>query len=604
MAMAVLNQASVKRRGATPISEQSHARCGRTEQAANRLRLLHCISWTVLLFWTAVLAGLLLWALSKEERHLLEYARLEARANFNKDMALRTWTAKHGGVYVPIAPDTQPNPYLSHLPDRDILTTSGKRLTLLNPAYMLRQVMNDFSGQYGIKGRITSLKPLNPSNAPDAWEARVLDQFQHGTQEVSELTEIDGQPYLRYMRAFYIQADCLKCHGHQGYKEGDVRGGIGVSVPLQPYIDITRRTKTVLLVSYTLLWLLGSAGLLGMNRFVRKQIVRQHSMETELRKEKERLDLVLEGTGLGLWDWNLQSGQVIFDKRWTEMLGYQLAEVRQHVQFWQDRVHPDDLAVCLQDIQAHLENRTAYYSNIHRLQHKDGTWRYILDRGRIVERDAAGKPLRFTGTHTDVTRLKETENALRDKTLTLKAQAAELARLNSILAHQAMYDGLTQIHNRRAFELRFHDEWQRWQQGGTVFSVLIADIDFFKNYNDTYGHLEGDACLRTVALSLQQSAARAKDFTARYGGEEFVIILPEAELDQALLVAEKARRAVEQLSLPHSSSRCSCVVTLSIGTAAASQLLPSAESKDLLSRADQALYAAKKAGRNRVAAAS
>ncbi|MGX9725816.1 MAG: diguanylate cyclase [Candidatus Electronema sp. VV] len=553
------------------------------------------------------MAGLLLWALAKEERHLLEYARLEARANFNKDMALRAWAAKHGGVYVPAAPDTPPNPYLSHLPERDVLTTSGKRLTLMNPAYMLRQVMNDFSGQYGIRGRITSLRPLNPINAPDPWELRVLRQFEQGETEVSELTEIGGEPYLRYMRAFRTQDDCLKCHRHQGYKQGDVRGGIGVSVPLRPYMEIRQRATTVLAVSYGLLWLIGGAGLLGVNRLVRKQILLRRGMEAELLKEKERLELVLEGTGLGLWDWNPQTGQVVFDARWAEMLGCEPHEIAPNVESWQARVHPDDLPACIREIQAHLAGLTKYYSHIHRIRHQDGSWRYILDRGRIVAWDTAGRPLRFTGTHTDVTRLKETENALREKTLTLKAQAAELERLNSILAHQAMYDGLTQIHNRRAFDQRFHDEWLRWRQRGAVFSVLIADIDFFKSfksYNDTYGHLAGNACLRTVALTVQQNAARARDFTARYGGEEFVLLLPGAELAQALRTAEKIRQAVERLGLPHSSSACSCVVTLSVGAAAASQLLENAESEALLALADQALYAAKKGGRNRIAAAS
>ncbi|MGR0480251.1 MAG: diguanylate cyclase [Candidatus Electronema sp. V4] len=528
----------------------------------------------------------------------MEYARLEARANFNKDMALRAWAAKHGGVYVPAAPDTPPNPYLSHLPERDVLTTSGKRLTLMNPAYMLRQVMNDFSGQYGIRGRITSLRPLNPINAPDAWELRVLRQFEQGVTEVSELTEIGGEPYLRYMRAFRTQEDCLKCHRRQGYKQGDVRGGIGVSVPLRPYMEIRQRATTVLAVSYGLLWLLGCAGLLGVNRFVRRQILLRRGMEAELLKEKERLELVLEGTGLGLWDWNPQTGQVVFDSRWAEILGCEPHEIAPNMESWQARVHPDDLPACLQAIHVHFAGRTEYYSHIHRIRHQDGSWRYILDRGRVVERDADGQPLRFTGTHTDVTALKETETALREK-------SAELARLNEILAHQAMYDGLTHVRNRRAFDQQLNKEWRCWLLSGKVFSLLIADIDFFKSYNDTYGHLEGDTCLRAVAQTLAQSAARASDFTARYGGEEFVILLPGAELEQALLVAEKARQAVEQLALPHPASSCAKVVTLSVGAAAVSQLAENeASCSGLLALADQALYAAKKGGRNRVATAS
>ena len=181
---------------------------------------------TAFLFWTAALTGLLLWAVTKETRQVLNYAGMEAKANFNKDVALRNWAAKRGGVYVPVSKDTPPNPYLAHVPERDIETPSGRKLTLMNPAYMLRQTMQEFSELYGVKGRITSLKLLNPINTPDAWEKKALHQFEQGVSEISEVTSIDGKPYLRYMQAFYIKEPCLKCHSHQGYANEEYRRAI------------------------------------------------------------------------------------------------------------------------------------------------------------------------------------------------------------------------------------------------------------------------------------------------------------------------------------------------------------------------------------------
>lgn len=139
----------------------------------------------------------------------------------------------------------------------------------------------------------------------------------------------------------------------------------------------------------------------------------------DAKNTRERLELVLEGTRLGMWDWNPQTNDVVFDDRWADMLGVTLADLTQTLADWQDRVHPDDLENCFADITAHMENQTDFYENLHRMMHADGNWRYILDRGKVVERDSNNQPIRFTGTHTDVTELKLAE---------LKAKDALLAR--------------------------------------------------------------------------------------------------------------------------------------------------------------------------------
>ncbi|MDO6426654.1 ATP-binding protein [Thalassotalea sp. 1_MG-2023] len=127
------------------------------------------------------------------------------------------------------------------------------------------------------------------------------------------------------------------------------------------------------------------------------------------KKSQQRLALVLEGTRLGMWDWNPQTNEVTFDDRWAEMLGLKLADLTQTLADWQDRVHPEDIEDCFADITAHIDGKTSFYENLHRMRHSDGEWRYILDRGKVVEKDDHGKPIRFTGTHTDVTALKMAE---------------------------------------------------------------------------------------------------------------------------------------------------------------------------------------------------
>jgi len=156
-------------------------------------------------------------------------------------------------------------------------------------------------------------------------------------------------------------------------------------------------------------------------------ISRLKDTEVALAAQRDRLSLVLEGTRLGMWDWNPQTNEVTFDERWAEMLGYDLCDIEPGLSSWESRVHPQDLASCYADIQAHVEGKTPFYENIHRMKHRDGRWLHILDRGRICEWDAEGKPTRFTGTHTDITAQREAELAAQQAS---KAKSTFLARMS------------------------------------------------------------------------------------------------------------------------------------------------------------------------------
>lgn len=211
----------------------------------------------VITSWTVIVAASLSWNIINEKQQTMRLAQKDVLANFNKDQAFRFWGASHGGVYVPITKKTPPNEHLSHIPDRDITIPSGKQLTLMNPAYMVRQMMNDYGELYGARGRIVSLKPFNPNNAPDPWEHKALLAFEQGMQEVQEIAPLDNASYLRMMRPMFIKQSCLKCHASQGYKVGDVRGGVGVSINMQPYLDEEWQAIKTFITSHSLIWLLG-----------------------------------------------------------------------------------------------------------------------------------------------------------------------------------------------------------------------------------------------------------------------------------------------------------------------------------------------------------
>ncbi|WPD21753.1 MAG: PAS domain S-box protein [Candidatus Electrothrix scaldis] len=211
--------------------------------------------------WSAVVLGTLYWNVTDSKRQTYDLAKQSAIDNFNKDHAARLWATTHGGVYVPPTEQTPPNPYLAHVPDRDVVTTSGKKLTLMNPAYMIRDMMSNYSKLYGIKGKITGLVVLNPINTPDQWEINAIKSFAKGAEEAVEIQDIDGHPFLRLMRPMWMTKGCEKCHGHLGFKEGDLRGGVSIAVPMAPYLQVVKKKINILILLYSVIWISGLVGI-------------------------------------------------------------------------------------------------------------------------------------------------------------------------------------------------------------------------------------------------------------------------------------------------------------------------------------------------------
>lgn len=224
-----------------------------------------------IIVWSVLIGSSLIWNVMEHNQHILELARIAAQENFNKDQAFRQWGSRHGGVYVPIDKRTPPNPALAIIPNRDIEMEDGTKLTLMNPAYMLRQMMNEYDELYGIKAKITGLVLLNPINAPDEWEKQALYKFQNGLNEIVEESLIDGKPFLRFMKPMFMKQDCMKCHGHLGFKVGDLRGGVGVSIPLQPYLDKGKKGLFSIWIGHILVWLLGIMSIVIIFHFKRQQ---------------------------------------------------------------------------------------------------------------------------------------------------------------------------------------------------------------------------------------------------------------------------------------------------------------------------------------------
>ena len=212
----------------------------------------------VVVIWTLLIGASLIWNIYQVRNNSFFTATAAARANIEKDIIVRKWATSHSGIYVVPDETTPSNPYLK-IPDHDVETTTGKKLTLMNPAYIMRDVQSKYGKVYN--SHLTSLKLINPINASDEWETKALHEFEQGKTELLEIDHIAEKPYLRLMLPIITEQGCLKCHAHQGYKVGEVRGGISSSISLEPYFEHDKQRNFDLTLAHALLWFVGLIGL-------------------------------------------------------------------------------------------------------------------------------------------------------------------------------------------------------------------------------------------------------------------------------------------------------------------------------------------------------
>lgn len=261
------------------------------DQSAHRSTArINLIQGLIIVAWSAAVLVTAGYLEGQIRSHQQQIALVQARSLFQAVVDTRAWNAGHGGVYVEITPGTRPNPYLD-VPDRDLETRDGRRLTLVNPAYMTRQVAEIGWQREGIGTHITSLTPIRPANAPDPWERNALERFEDGLREFWEFIPAPPDPpVFRYMAPLVTTASCLPCHRKQGYEKGDIRGGISVAIPSRALIHASRHDLFVQRAGLTLTWLLGVGIVLAIGRtFKEKQ---RHLQDVE------QLSLTDQLTGL------------------------------------------------------------------------------------------------------------------------------------------------------------------------------------------------------------------------------------------------------------------------------------------------------------------
>jgi len=263
-----------------------------------------------------------------------------------------------------------------------------------------------------------------------------------------------------------------------------------------------------------------------------------------------------------------------------ELLGW-APESWVSVQDWADRIHQEDrdwaVNFCVAQSKAGVDHEADY-----RALRKDGSYVWIRDVVHVVRKDD-GSVDALVGFMFDISERKRTEQRL-----------IELQRELEALSFK---DGLTGIANRRRFDTVFEEDWDTARRSGRPLSLLMLDIDYFKQYNDHYGHVQGDYCLKLVARVLEKAVRRSQDFLARFGGEEFVLVLPDTDAAAASEVAARCHALIEQEWIPHERSMARKSLTMSIGVGTVVPMHGD-ERLAFLELVDRRLYQAKQRGRN------
>ncbi|MDZ7831486.1 MAG: diguanylate cyclase [Desulfobacterales bacterium] len=528
------------------------------------LRAGHLIFLTGII-WIVVIAASFVWNWHQVGDSMMVLVENAAQFSFEKDVVYRRWGAMHGGVYVPVTKATPPNPYLSHLPDRDVVTTSGKQLTLINPAYMTRQVHELGRQQYGMRGHITSLDPLRPENAADAWETEALLSFQKGAEQATSVETIAGQPYFRLMRPMVTEEKCLKCHAHQGYAIGDIRGGVSVSVPLATYLSQARTQRTGLAIVHVLVGFFGLVGLEFGRRLhgsSERKLGENESLVRAINESAQDAIVVMDAEGrISYWN---PAAEHIFGYTSDEAIGQDLIPMLVPSRY--------------------KEIHGAVFPEFQRSGRSDAV-------GKTLEL----KALRKSGEEFSVelslssVRLKGRWHAvgiIRD--ISERKQAEETIR------QMAYHDSLTGLPNRKLFSDRLGIAFAQAGRNQNNVAVIMLDLDNFKDVNDTLGHDTGDLLLKAITERLS-NALRKSDTIARFGGDEFVLILPDLKGEDH--AGRPAQKIVESFRKPFLINAHQLIVTTSIGIAVYPR--DGTDEAVLLKNADIAMYQAKQAGRDR-----
>lgn len=495
-----------------------------------------------LLLWSGVVALSLVWNLTEARRANEALMRTQGREIFRIIEATRFWNASHGGLYGRRSDETPSNPYLE-AKDKDIATPSGVPLTLLNPAYMTRQLSKVIEARVGVRINITSLKPINPSNIALPWERDALRRFESGAQDFFMLAKVDAGHRAHYMAPLVTQPICLQCHAKQGYKVGDIRGGISVSFDAAPYVQAyqTRRANLVWIHAGVWFALLLTA-LVGVG-VIRKRNLALRAEMAERKGAESYLRALVNASSDPMFGIDRQGVCTFANPAAQAALGYPSLDAMLG-QNLVERVFDGESAGHAGSVGAIL----GALEQGQRTQHE--LMRFRRYEGETFQAEYSLSPIR-------------SEAQWVGGVVTFM-DVSERQRNQVESWRQASHDDLTGLPNKWLLLDRCEAALAQASRHQGHVGVLLFGLDTFPDLMRRYGENIAEAMLKVVAMRMKD-IVRATDTVARQDKDAFAVLLPlPVSPDEVVQVGERIRR---ELAKPYRVATDWVEVPVSLGWA-------------------------------------
>ena len=372
----------------------------------------------------------------------------------------------------------------------------------------------------------------------------------------------DAESQLHTLMAIYSVSHVLDINGQEWSLRARSTPGF------EKNIDYSQANRIGVLGIF-LSMLLGGIAYFAVMRSQTQQALEKFNQE--FNTSEQRWMLALESTGDGLWDWYVPESRIVYSDRWKGMLGFLPHEFDHQPGSWHKRIHEDDYPAAMAMLQQVLDGERDHYAMEYRMACKDGSWKWVYDRGMVFKRDDEGKSLRVLGTLADISKIKQSEEAV---------------------WQYANVDTLTGLPNRRMFFDRLDQQLRLVKHNSHKVAIIFLDLDRFKEVNDSQGHDQGDLLLKQAGQRLTQCIDE-NGLVARLGGDEFVLMLTDAH---AAYVEDIAQKVIDSLSTRFKLENTHAYVAASLGIA----IFPddASNKEDLMKRVDQAMYASKQKGGN------
>ncbi|MBU0473035.1 MAG: PAS domain S-box protein [Bacteroidetes bacterium] len=368
---------------------------------------------TITTLWIIIVFAFFLWSYYINLQQIKEIAKSTAQAYFDKDNEFGDWLNKYNGVYVSLKENVSSNLCIEHSSKSDIVTEVGDTLRFINHICMIEQFQNKYKESHNITGKIIELNSNRIENVPDEWEQSAMLKFENGAERVCEFTEIDGEEFFRIIEPIKIDEPSLKHYKNKNFNKGDIRGSISVSLPMKEFWINSLNERLRLISLFISLIIFGFWGIKTVENRFKNRIKKDAEINRKLREKGERLKLALGATNAGIWDWNIQTKDAVFDERWAAITGHTLAELEPiNIDTWNNLVHPEDSIALERELEKLYLNEIDSYIFEIRMKHKNGFWVWVQIRGNIIEWTASQLPVRMVGIIIDISDHKKAEQNL------------------------------------------------------------------------------------------------------------------------------------------------------------------------------------------------